>query len=185
MPDKVNGSMSSELKFYFRNFEKFKSIVATSIERYATSQEKASSNILCQKKDTRCHGVASRINPVQPFSMILDSRQIPSKNFLAKKLYSGSRAYQVMRHYNETTTLYRVKPEGRGRPKVVNAAKLKKAIGPIIIERVKRGRLDASRHMDKTIQRVVQRAHGQEVPSQDTVEQNQSISENDDSINST
>ena len=110
---------------------------------------------------------------------------------VSKKLkFSYEGVYTIIeilesRSEDETTTLYRVKPDGKGRPRVVNAAKLKKAIGPKSIERVKRGRLDASRHMDEAIQRVVQRAHEQEVPSQDTVERDQSINENDDSVNST
>ena len=53
----------------------------------------------------------------------------------------------------------------KGIPKVVNAARLKKAMYSVSIERVKIGRLDASRHIDEAIQRVLQRANDQEVPS--------------------
>ena len=76
---------------------------------------------------------------------------------VSKKLkfrYSG--VYTIIeilesRSEDEVTLLYRVKPEGRGRPTVVNASKLKKAIGPVSIAKAPRSRGNASQHMDEAI----------------------------------
>ena len=59
------------------------------------------------------------------------------------------------RSEDEVTQLNRIKPEERGRPTVVNASKLKKAIGPVSIAKAPRSRGNASQHMDEAIERVV------------------------------
>ena len=71
------------------------------------------------------------------------------------------------RSEDEVTLLYRVKPEGRGRPTVVNASKLKKAIGPVSIAKAPRSRGNASQHMDEAIERVV----NHEMSSQEAIEE--------------
>ena len=67
----------------------------------------------------------------------------------------------------EVTLLYRVKPDRRGRPTVVNASKLKKAIGPVSIAKAPRSRGNASQHMDEAIERVV----NHEMSSQEAIKE--------------
>ena len=59
------------------------------------------------------------------------------------------------RSEDETTKLYKIKPEGRGLSKTGNGAKLRKATGPICVEKAKRARSDVSRHVDEAIERAV------------------------------
>ena len=56
----------------------------------------------------------------------------------------------------ETTEIYKIKPDGRGRTKTVNAAKLNKASGPFYRERVAKEKSDVSRHIDEAIGRVLE-----------------------------
>ena len=56
------------------------------------------------------------------------------------------------RSENEVTTLFKIKPERRGRPEVVNASKLKKAIGTVSIAKAKKLRSYTRQHMEEAIQ---------------------------------
>ena len=56
---------------------------------------------------------------------------------------------------DEVTKLYKIKPEGRGRPQVVNESKLKRAIGPVSKAKVKKFRSNTSQHIDEAIQQAI------------------------------
>ena len=63
----------------------------------------------------------------------------------------------------ESTELYKIKPDGRGRTKTVNASKLKKATGPFYRERVVKEKSEVSIHVDEAIERVVEEGRTPEV----------------------
>ena len=56
----------------------------------------------------------------------------------------------------ETTEIYKIKPDGRGRTKTVSASKLKRVSGPVYKERVTKEKLDNSKHVEEAIERVVE-----------------------------
>ena len=47
--------------------------------------------------------------------------------------------------------MYKIKPEGRVRTKVVNASKLKKATGPWYTEKVEKEKLNVTKHIEEAI----------------------------------
>ena len=68
------------------------------------------------------------------------------------------------RSEDEVTNLYKIKPEGRGRPQVVNGSKLKKAIGPVSIAKAKKFRSNISQHMEEAIHQAIHpEMHSQEI----------------------
>ena len=69
----------------------------------------------------------------------------------------------------ETTEIYKIKPDGRGRTKTVNASKLKKASGPFYRERTVKEKSDVSRHMVEAIERELDEGHIPEITSSEEI----------------
>ena len=63
----------------------------------------------------------------------------------------------------ETTEIYKIKPDGRRRTKTVNASKLKKASVPFYRDRIANEKSDVSKHIDEAIERVLKEGRTPEI----------------------
>ena len=80
----------------------------------------------------------------------------------------------------KSTELYKIKPDGRGSTKTVNASKLKKASGPFYRVRVVKVKSEVSRYVDEAIERVLEEGRTPDLKRSEDINSNERVE--DDNI---